>query len=195
MQNNLIQHFKNTIHLTTEEEGLILSKIKINSFKKKTLILEDYEICKAVSYINRGCVRIYRTNDDGLENTIYFAPEDWWAMDLKSFIEHSNARFNIQALVDCEIYQIHKSDFEWLLSKIPTLEKWFRILLQNALIASENRIHYKIALNAEERYEKFIEKYPRLESRIAQRHIASYLGISPEFLSNLKSKRLKQQKS
>ncbi len=138
-------------------------------------------------------MRIYSMDDYALESNVYFALEDWWTVDLKSFITSSEARFYIQALEDSELLQISKVAFDELLEEIPKLEKWFRILLQNALISSENRINTEIALDAEERYIKFLEKYPTLESRISQKHIASYLGVTPEFLSKLKSKRQKKK--
>jgi CRP-like cAMP-binding protein len=193
MLNNLINHFKKTIELTQEEEQLILNRVSTKTIKKRDVLLNEGELCKHLSYIDSGCIRIFSMDDDELENNIYFALEDWWAVDLKSFLEKSTARFYIQALEECELNQIYKSDFEELLEEVPKLEKWFRILLQNALISSENRISTEISLSAEERYLKFLEKYPTLESRISQKHIASYLGISPEFLSKFKSKRLKRK--
>ncbi|WP_459209120.1 Crp/Fnr family transcriptional regulator [Aquimarina rhabdastrellae] len=193
MQPNIIEHFRKIITLTREEEELIASKIKKRHLKKRELLLEEGMICKHLSYINQGCMRIYSVDDYALEKTIFFSVEDWWAVDLKSFIEFSEARFYIEALTPCELTQIYKNDFEELLERIPKLEKWFRILLQNALISSEDRINYKMSLTAQERYLKFKEKYPILESRISQKHIASYLGISPEFLSSLRTKNLKKK--
>lgn len=193
MQSNLIRHLKQNVNLTEKEEQLIISKIKVQSVRKKEMFLKEGSTCKQLSYLNSGCARVYTIDDYALENNIYFALEDWWAIDLKSFIEQSPARFYIQALEACELHQIYASDFHELLEEIPQLEKWFRILLQNALISSENRINHKIQLNAEDRYQKFLEKYPSLEARISQKHIASYLGISPEFLSSLKAKLLKRK--
>ncbi|OJJ16621.1 hypothetical protein BKI52_32425 [marine bacterium AO1-C] len=194
MQHNIIQHFNNIINLTKEEESRILSLVKVRRYKKKTMLIEEGAVCRAISYVFKGCLRIYKIDSEGIENNVYFTLEDWWVVDLKSFIEQTGARFYIETLEDCELWQLTKNDFDVLLDEILILEKWFRVLLQNALISSENRIHYKTSLKAEDRYDKFLEKYPTLESRISQRHIASYLGISPEFLSSLKSKRHKQQK-
>lgn len=193
MSNNLINHFLKTIALTSEEEEIVLSKIKRKLIKNKEVILQEGSTCNYISYVNKGCMRIYSMDDYALESNVYFALEDWWTVDLKSFITSSEARFYIQALEDSELLQISKVAFDELLEEIPKLEKWFRILLQNALISSENRINTEIALDAEERYIKFLEKYPTLESRISQKHIASYLGVTPEFLSKLKSKRQKKK--
>lgn len=187
---NIIAHLTKTIKLNTKEKDLIISKLQIKHLAKREHVLEAGSICRFLSYIHSGCLRVYSIDGATLENNIYFGVEDWWALDLKSFIEFTPARFHIQALTDCELYQISKTDFEYLLEHIPQLEKWFRILLQNALIASENRINDKIGCSAEERYSKFKQKYPMLESRISQKHIASYLGISPEFLSKMRAQSL-----
>lgn len=193
LQQKIISNFKKNISLSTEEEIYILScfqKVKLN---KREHLIESDTTCNYLHYINSGCLRIYSLDDYLLENNIYFALEDWWAVDLSSFIHHIPARFNIQALTHCELLRIHKSTFEKLLDDIPILEKWFRILLQNALISSENRINNKIALTAEQRYEKFLIKYPNLELQISQKHIASYLGITAEHLSKIKSRRIKSK--
>jgi len=192
---DVIQHIKDKIEIDKIEEGLIRSKFFKKSFTKRRFLLREGETCRQLSYVNKGCLRVYSVDENGYEKTVFFTIEDWWVVDLKSFIEQSPARFFIDAIEDSELWQITKSDFDELLHQIPQMEKWFRILLQNALVASENRINYKSALIAEERYLKFIDKYPLLESRIAQKHIASYLGISPEFLSKLKAERWKRQKS
>ena len=195
MNSKLLQHFSKRVSLTEAEMEEIASLIQPVVYPKKTILLEEGAICKKLSYIVSGCVRVFTIDDDGIENNVFFALEDWWAIDLKSFIEQSSARFYIETLEVTEFLEIPKADFELLLERIPKLEKWFRILLQNALIASENRISYKSTLKAEDRYLKFLDKYPTLESRISQKHIASYLGISPEFLSSMKAKIMKNRKS
>lgn len=188
---NIITNFKKSVSLNAEQQAYILSCFSEVSYKKREHLLEQNTICNYLYFIKSGCVRIYSTDDEMVENNIYFAIDDWWAVDLSSFIQQVPARFHIQALTPCTLSRIHKSNFEKLLNEIPVMEKWFRILLQNALISSENRINNKIALSAEKRYEAFLKKYPNLELQISQRHIASYLGISAEHLSKIKSRRLK----
>ncbi|MBO6516806.1 MAG: Crp/Fnr family transcriptional regulator [Bacteroidia bacterium] len=155
--------------------------------------MQNNQICKYLYYVQSGSLRVYGIDDHALENNVYFAIDDWWVVDLRSFVEETPARFNIQALTDCRLLSVHKSKFDYLLEQIPVLEKWFRILLQNALISSENRINNKIALTAELRYLEFLKKYPNLELQIAQKHIASYLGITAEHLSKIKSKRIRSK--
>lgn len=190
MKSGLIDNIKRSVSLSLDEEAHVLSCFTTLQLHKRELLLQDNSICNQLSYVVSGSLRIYSIDDDLVENNVYFAVDDWWAFDLKSFIERSPARFNIQALTACTVETIHKGSFEKLLEEIPALEKWFRILLQNALISSENRIGYKISLTAEQRYAKFIDKYPTLERQISQKHIASYLGITAEHLSKIKSRRM-----
>lgn len=191
----LIQHIKSRIKIAAADEELIASKFFKKTVGKKTFLLQEGEVNMQLSYVHKGCLRIYAVDDNGFEKNVFFGLEDWWVMDLKSFVEQTPARFYIEAIENSELYQISKYDFDRLLEQVPQMEKWFRMLLQNALIASEDRINYKSSLSAEERYLKFLEKYPLLETRIPQKHIASYLGISPEFLSKLKAERWKRSKS
>ncbi|MEM8846845.1 MAG: hypothetical protein AAGD17_07055 [Bacteroidota bacterium] len=98
----------------------------------------------------------YIVDENGFEQIAFFAIHDWWAVDFTSFIRENSARFFIAALEDTELLQISRSDFFMLLYKVPKLEKWFRILLQNALMSTENRVTYKMSNSAEERYLKFL---------------------------------------
>lgn len=194
MHHNILTNIKKNVTLTEETEAHILSQFRTKKLKKRQFLLHHGEICQYLMYVQSGVLRIYSTDDSWVQNNVYFAADDWWVVDLKSFIESSPARFDIQALVDCDLLSIHKLSFERLLADIPELERWFRILLQNALISSENRISDKISLTAERRYEEFLKKYPTLEMQISQKHIASYLGITAEHLSKIKSRRIKQPK-
>lgn len=192
---SLINNIQKHVSLSALEIERIGDVVRIKKINRKDFLVQEREICKNLSYIQSGCLKIYKTDSEGIKHTIFFTLEDWWAMDLKSFVSSTPARFYIEALEDCEVHQISKKDFNRLLEEIPKLEKWFRILLQNALIASEDRIDSKLSLNAEARYIEFLKKYPTLESRIPQKQIASYLGITPEFLSKLKAKKWKEEKS
>lgn len=183
------------VAISGKKKELIKSVVRKIDLNKKETLLHAGEVCSSISYVNSGCLRVYSVDENGFDKNVFFALEDWWVVDLKSFIEQSPARFYIEALEDCELIRVTKNDFDQLLIDVPELERWFRMLLQNALIASENRINDMVSIDAEERYLKFVEKYPSLESRISQKHVASYLGVSPEFLSALKAKRLKKLRS
>ena len=144
---NLIQHIKNRIQIEPQDEEIILSKFHLKRVSSKETLLKEGEVCNRLSYVDKGCLRVYAIDDNGVEKNVFFTVEDWWTVDLKSFIEQSPARFYIDTIEECELFQIKKTDFEELLAQLPKLEKWFRLLLQNALISSENRISYKSSLN------------------------------------------------
>lgn len=191
----LIQNLEKHVKLDHSEKVRIKDVFHAKTYAKKSLLLAAGDACRYLNYVSSGTIKICSIDKEREEHVIFFAVEDWWAVDLKSFVTGDPARFFIEALENAEVLQINKEAFEKLLIEIPKLERWFRILLQNALISSENRIDYKLSLSAEERYEMFLQRYPKLESRIPQKQIASYLGITPEFLSKMKSKRIQNQKS
>lgn len=105
---------------------------------------------------------------------------------MQSYLTGLPATLSIEALEDCEVLAIEKNDLNRLFEQIPTLNTWFRILLQNAFVAQQQRIFASISYTAEERYAFFIRKYPQLEQRIPQHHVASYLGVSAETLSRIR---------
>ncbi len=117
-----------------------------------------------------------------------FAIEDWWTGDLYSFPTQKPSNHFIDALEDTEILQISKPNLDKLFEQVPKFERFYRILFQNALIAQHERINQNLSFTAEQRYLHFIKKYPEVEQRISQKHVATFLGITPEFLSMLRKK-------
>src|SRR5688500_6196855 len=136
-------------------------------------------------------MRTYYVDKDKDEHVIYLAIEDYWSGDLYSFWSQKPALYYIEALEQTTLLRIEKSDVELLLERVPKFERFFRILLKNSLVAQQHRIVQNLSFTAEERYLQFREKYPRLELRIPQKHIASFLGVTPEFLSTLRKKMAK----
>ncbi|HTD92642.1 MAG TPA: Crp/Fnr family transcriptional regulator [Chitinophagaceae bacterium] len=153
------------------------------------MILEEGRLCRTISYVDSGALRAFYADKDGRESTIMFAMADWWVTDMFCFVNHRPAMMNIQAIEDSTIVQLGKDSFDELLIKVPKFERFFRILMQNAYTREQLRIIQRLSLPAEERYVNFLEKYPQVASQVAQKQIASYLGITPEFLSALRRKR------
>ena len=189
-QQALLRNFEKHVELTEDEKALVCSLFMEKQYSKKAIVLAPGNACRYLNYVCSGIVKIYSVDAQQQEHVIFFAIEDWWAVDLKSYVSGDPARFFIEPLEDATVLQIDKVNFQKLLDTVPKIEKWFRILLQNALISTENRIDFELSLSAEERYEMFLKKYPKLESRISQKQIASYLGITAPFLSKMKAKRL-----
>ena len=139
-------------------------------------------------FVESGSFRAYHLNKDGKESTIMFAPEDWWVTDMNAFLNGTPSLLSLEALEDSKIYAIGRKNFDLALDKIPQLERFFRILFQRAYIREQLRVLDNISLTTEERYLNFISKYPQLVQKVTQKQIASYLGVTPEFLSSLKKK-------
>lgn len=181
---NIAKH----VNLTNAETKAFLTFLQPKTIKRKAILLSAGDVCKAIYFVSNGCLRIYHTDEGGTDHVSLFAPEDWWAVDMYSFYTKTPAFYAIDALEDTEVLQLTEHNLEQLYLQIPKFERFFRILFQNGFIMYQQRITLSQSLTAEERYARFNELYPHLEQRIAQKQIASYLGITPVFLSMLRRK-------
>jgi CRP-like cAMP-binding protein len=167
--------------------GYFTSLLKKKKLRKKNFFLEAGEICTETAFVVSGCLRSYSVDKDGNEHTLIFAPAGWWASDLYSILSGQPSTLNIEALEDSEVLIISATSQEDLLTKVPSFERFFRILTGNALVAHQQRILDDHSLNARERYLKFCSRYPSLVNRLPAKLIASYIGVTPEFLSKMKA--------
>jgi CRP-like cAMP-binding protein len=182
------QHVK----LTTQEQELFMSKIEIHNYKAKTILLNSGAICKHSYFVNSGILRSFNINDNIVEHVLSFACEGWWIGDMYSLISQKPGNLFIEVLEDAEVVLLSKENQEILYREIPKLERFFRILTENSLVANQERLMDNLSLTAEERFEKFCKKYPTLIQKVAQKQIASYLGVTPEFYSKMKSRLLRK---
>jgi CRP-like cAMP-binding protein len=182
LHTNISRH----VSLTDKEFEIVRSLFKEKKYRKKQYILQEGEISKVETFIAKGCTRTYEVNESGQEHILQFGIEDWWIGDLYSFLTETPSRYNIDCIEDCEVLQITKEKLEELYRTVPKMERFFRIIIQNAFNAAQQRILYTISKPAAERYYDFIEKYPAIEQRVADHHIASYLGIAPQSLSRIR---------
>lgn len=189
----IVKNITDIVPLNKYEVELLLSVAELKAFKKKQFILRAGEICRFETFVNKGCLKVFYTDLNGVEHNVKFAPENWWSLDLESFAMQTPAFYSIQAIEDCECLQISNTHHDWLYNRIPQLEKFARVRYQNSYILLQHRMTQNLFSTAEEKYDAFIKKYPGLELRISQKDIASYLGITPEFLSMLRKKRMKIQ--
>ena len=185
----IISNVSRHIQLTDEEKKFFLSLLKHRKLRKKQYLFQAGEICRHEYFVTKGLLRAYTVDDKGQEHIAMFAMEEWWISDLYSFLTNTPATQHIDALEDSEIFSIEKPDLEKLYQEIPKFERFFRILLQNAFIANQQRVLSSISQTAEEQYHAFIKKYPTLEQRIPQHQIASFLGITPETISRIRRQR------
>lgn len=188
----ILDNISKIITLTPEEQALFLSKIEIKNYKTKTILLSSGEICKHSYFINSGLIRSFNINDNIVEHVLSFACEGWWIGDMYSLLSQKPGNLFIEVLEDAEVVLLTKENQEILYQEIPKLERFFRILTENSLVANQERLMDNLSLSAEERFEKFCKKYPTLIQKVSQKHIASYIGVTPEFYSKMKSRLLKK---
>lgn len=190
MYRPFLQNIAKHIQLTTAEEELLLAHLLAKSVVKNQVVVAAGAFCKELYFVTEGCLRIYQTDENGVDANILFCPENWWASDIVSFSGNTPATFSIDAIEDTELICIAARDMESLYLKIPKLERFFRILFQNGFALYQQRLSLVLQATAEKRYELFSRQYPTLVNRISQKHIAAYLGITPVFLSIIRRKRI-----
>ena len=188
----ILKNIEQHVTLTAQEKELFLSKIEIHHYKAKTILLNSGAICKHSYFVNSGILRSFNINDNIVEHVLTFACEGWWIGDMYSLLSQKPGNLFIEVLEDAEVVLLFKENQEILYREIPKLERFFRILTENSLVANQERLMDNLSLTAEERFEKFCKKYPTLIQKIAQKQIASYLGVTPEFFSKMKSKMLRK---
>ena len=185
---NFIDHLKKHISLTDEEIKTLSNLIKVKKFKKKEFLLKEGQICKANYFVETGLLRMFYISTKGIEQITHFALENWWISDYMSFTMQTEGKFYIQAVEDSEIILIEYHKQEELFKQLPQLERYFRIMTQRAYAASQMRIKYFHDHSKEENYRLFVSLFPKFVQRIPQYMLASYLGITPEYLSELRKK-------
>ena len=182
----LLTNIAKHIRLTEEETVLFTSLVTSKNLAKKTLLLEANQDCRYLSYVDSGALRSYFIDKDGKESTIMFAIADWWITDMYCYLNKKPAMMHIETIEQSTVFQISRDNFDHLLQMVPKFERFFRILMQNAYTREQLRVMENLSLTAEERYHSFLIKYPQIVKQVTQKQIASYLGITPEFLSTLR---------
>ena len=175
------------ITLTEEEVVFFHQLLRYKKVPKKTFLLQEGEICDFEAFILKGCIRTYYLDKEGVETILLFAVEEWWASDITSFSERIPSNLFIETLEECELLTIDYAGKSRLFEKIPAFERMFRLLVQRSLSVLQQRFYSSISETAEERSLQFLEKYPLVAQRVPQHQIARYIGVSPEFLSKVRS--------
>ncbi|MGZ3873686.1 MAG: Crp/Fnr family transcriptional regulator [Mucilaginibacter sp.] len=186
MHQLILNNFAMHIALAPDEQEQALAFFQLKEVKKRTWLLHPGETDRYIYFVKRGCLRMCYTDKSGEEHNIAFYPENWWACDIVSFFKAKPAANAIQALEDTGVYYISLPRLEELFQTIPKFERFFRILTQNGFELYQRRITSQLYKTAEERYLEFRKRHPGLEQRIAQKHIAGYIGITPAFLSMMR---------
>ena len=176
------------IDLTELEKQKFLSLLTNLSVKKKDFLMQAGEVTKCEYFIVKGCLKVYTLDRDGVPHISMFAVEDFWTGDIASFMTREPSNYYIKAIEDSEVLALSRTNYDLLFQEIPKFERFYRNLYQRSLISYIKRSNQGISLTAEERYLFFKKKYPQIAKRISQKDLAGYIGITPEFMSNLVSK-------
>ncbi len=183
----LYTNIEKHIHLTDDEKSKFLSLLKPKSVKKKNFLLYENQVSVYANFVLGGCLKAYTVDDNGFEHIIQFAPEDWWITDMYSFISQKPGNIIIEAIENSEVVQLSRLDQLKLFDDLPQFERYFRIITEKSLVSYRRRLMDNMSLTAAERYEGFCVQYPTLITQLPQKLIASYIGVTPEFLSKMRA--------
>jgi CRP-like cAMP-binding protein len=192
MHDLILKNVSKHIALDQQEILFFTSILKEKQVSKKDFVLKEGQLCQYISFVNSGLLRAYYPDKEDKEATIMFAVADWWITDMYCFINQKPAMLTIQAVADSHIFNLKKVDLDKLYVAVPKFEKFFRIIMQNAYIREQLRVIQNLSLSAEERYHHFLSKYPQVAKQVTQKQIASYLGVTPEFLSTVRANKSKK---
>jgi len=176
------------VNFSQDELAIFNDLLKPKTLAKKHFLLRAGEVCNFEGFVVSGCLRKYYIDENGQEVIIQFAVENSWISDIASFSNQSPSGLFIETLENCELLVLSHQNKEELLLKVPSFERFYRILVERNIAVLQNRIHYSISKTAMEKYLDFLANYPSLPQRVAQHYIASYLGMSAEFLSKVRTK-------
>lgn len=183
-------HLDKFVSITDAEFLEIISFFDERTVSKKENLLEEGQICKEHFFVLKGILRKFYINEKGSEQTTEFAIENWWMTDNMANEHQLPTEFYIQAVEKTELLVITQKNQELLLSQFPQLERYFRFVYQRAYAATQMRIKYIFSLAKDEFYFQLLKKHPEFVQRVPQYLIASFLGFTPEYLSEIRKKNL-----
>ena len=189
---NIIKHFDKYLPLGDKEKEALTSRLVQRKIRRKQYILQEGDICKYFTYVEEGCIKMYGIDNSGVEHNLLFAAEDDWIADIDSLHKERPSKLFIEAIEPTTVFQISKGDLWYLYTNYPKFDRNFRVIIEDKYIELQNRLLQMFSATAYERYEKFLEHYPNLANRLPNTQIASYLGITPEFLSKIRNTRVQK---
>lgn len=190
----LLDYFQKLIPLNAQGKRLVTDFFKPRLYRKRQYVLQNGDICNQFNFVVRGCLKMYKIDEQGNTHILQFATENWWLADIGSFHGRKPSELNIEALEDTMVLQISYDNLLTLYTTAPKFDRIFRVLIENSFVSLQNRLLQYISSTAEERYLSFLQTYSHLTNRIPQTQIAAFLGITPEFLSRLRSSSQKKKK-
>lgn len=191
--NSILNNIRRYVKLSEEETKKLIAIIRTTRVKKRQLIIQPGFVCQYRSYIVKGAFRVFHLDEEGKEHTVSIGIEDWFVTDFYSYISQTPATNYAEALEDSIIFQMKYEDIELLCKEIHALSEYFRLTTEKAFAYSRKRVISNISKTAEERYFEYMNKYPTIANRVPQYVLASYLGISAEFLSKIRARQNKKK--
>lgn len=189
----ILNYFRKYIELTEDDERRICSSFTEQLIKKRQFIVQPNFVATHRSYVINGAFRSYVVTPQGEEHTISFAIDDWWITDYNSYIYQRPATMFVVALEDSRIMQIEfKKEME-LKAAHHKFETFFRTIAERGLASYQRRVISNLTKTAEERFEEFESNYPDIAQRVPQYALASFLGMTTEYLSKMRNKRMKKK--
>lgn len=182
----LLKSFEDFFTLDSKEKEEVNRLFTPRTYKRRALLLNEGDISSHYTFVVSGCFRMYAVDEKGKEHNLQFATENEWIMDFQSFYERKPSKLYIEAVESSEVLQITNEDLLYLYTHYHKFDRNFRIIIERKFIGFQNRILETISVSSEERYENFMKQYPDLIQRLPNTQIASYLGITPEFLSKIR---------
>lgn len=184
----LTAYIQNIVQLTEEQMDLVLSYFKPGYHLKNEVLVEIGQVNQYMNFVEKGCIRFFFVRDDGLDITRHIVFENQFATGLASFISQQPSMEALQVLEDSQLLKISRQDFYHLLNIIPAWEKFFRNYLEYAYMNNLSIYQRGVMKDAAERYKELLSVNPEIVKRLPNKIVASYLNMSPETLSRLKSK-------
>ncbi|WGK64848.1 Crp/Fnr family transcriptional regulator [Croceiramulus getboli] len=182
----LLQNIAKYVSLSAEEELRLSSIIRSTRIKKRQFIDQPGYVCNYRNYVVQGAFRSFFIDADGKEHTVQIAIEDWFVSDFYSYITQTPATLYVEALEDSTLLQMTYADIEGLCQQIHPLSEYFRLSTERAFAFSRKRALSNLSMTAEEKYLELLDRYPNIVQRVPQKIVASYLGMTPEFLSKIR---------
>jgi CRP/FNR family transcriptional regulator, anaerobic regulatory protein len=189
MSTQLIAHIRKFVELSDTDAEFISDKLPIIKIKKKDFVLIPGKHCKTNYFVLKGCMRLYFISKKETEQITQFAIENWWITDYDSVDSGKPSHFYIQAVEDTELIVMDQPTEQLLTVQIPVFERYLRIMLQKAFTAAQRRMEMLNNMTDEERYINFTTRFPDFNQRIPQYMVASYLGVTPQFVSRVRARK------
>lgn len=190
MQDALLRHISKFVALTPEEQESVLPFLQPLRFRKKEVLFKEGKVCQEQFFVVNGCLHMYFVNEKGVDQTTQFAIENWWISDHYSLCNNLPSTFNIQAVETSDIIVIDTVAMEQMLKVCSKLERYFSKMYQKAYAASQMRMRILNDYSREQMYLLFVQHFPDFVQRVPQYMLASYLGFTPEYLSEIRRRRI-----